>query len=337
MVVSLKHFFQSGKVDGTDSTLVQPSHWNAEHVLLSNTATMLGRMAAGVGPVQELPVFVDATGQSLNIPFGTTAQRPASPQPGMMRYNTTLQRLEAYQGGIWGNFADIALSPIPEQSVLGRAKGTGTGTPTGISRKELQRIVYNVGTYYPTGNTVADDGFVLGFGQNLSRVTYAELFAKYGTLYGVGDGVNSFGIPDLRGRVLAGKDNMGGTSADRLVGSWGGVNGDILGAVGGLEYHIITAAQLAKHQHSGTTAIDSPDHYHPSTHPNLYGSTNSASNRGWAAETGVNGSSALNSQGTSVDHKHAFNTDVGGGSDGAHNNVQPTFIVNWQIYTGVHA
>jgi len=339
MVVSLKHTFVSGKADGVDSTLVQPSNWNAEHLMTLNTQTVLGRMAAGVGPLQELPIAVDATGQSLSLPKGTTGQRPASPQPGMIRFNTTTNQLEAYQGGIWGNFADVALSAIPEQQFLGRAKGAGTGVPIGLTRKQIQAIVYNVGDIIPTAAAAANDGFVLCYGQNLSRVTYQELFVKLGSgvYWGSGDGANSFGIPDLRGRVLAGKDNMGGTSANRMIGSWGGVNGDVLGigGVGGLEYHILTAAQLAKHKHTGTTAVDNPDHYHPGTHPSQYGSS-LGSGRGWGAGSGVAASSTLNTLGTSVTHSHAFNTSEIG-ADGAHNIVQPTAMINYQIYTGVHA
>ena len=30
---NIKHTFTSGKVDGGDATLVQPSNWNAEHVV----------------------------------------------------------------------------------------------------------------------------------------------------------------------------------------------------------------------------------------------------------------------------------------------------------------
>lgn len=44
-------------------------------------------------------------------------------------------------------------------------------------------------------------------------------------------------LPDYRGRVAAGKDNMGGTSANRLTSAGGGVDGDVMGAAGGSETH----------------------------------------------------------------------------------------------------
>jgi len=38
----------------------------------------------------------------LNLPAGTTAQRPGSPNLGMLRYNTTLTQFEGYNGTAWG-------------------------------------------------------------------------------------------------------------------------------------------------------------------------------------------------------------------------------------------
>jgi hypothetical protein len=46
------------------------------------------------------PVF-GGTGFML-IPKGTTAERPVSPANGYMRYNTTTNQFEGYQGGEWG-------------------------------------------------------------------------------------------------------------------------------------------------------------------------------------------------------------------------------------------
>lgn len=41
---------------------------------------------------------------ALTLPAGTTAQRPASPINGMLRYNTTLLRVEGYANNVWGVF-----------------------------------------------------------------------------------------------------------------------------------------------------------------------------------------------------------------------------------------
>ena len=46
-------------------------------------------------------VTMSSTGFAL-IPAGTTAERPASPANGQIRYNTTTAQFEGYQGGAWG-------------------------------------------------------------------------------------------------------------------------------------------------------------------------------------------------------------------------------------------
>lgn len=54
------------------------------------------------------------------------------------------------------------------------------------------------------------------YGQAVSRTTYAALFTAIGTNYGAGDGSTTFNLPDMRGRIAAGKDDMGGTAASRM-------------------------------------------------------------------------------------------------------------------------
>lgn len=100
-----------------------------------------------------------------------------------------------------------------------------------------QQSLVPTGTVLPYAPLAAPDGYLLCFGQAVSRVTYAALFAAIGTTYGVGNGTTTFNLPDLRGRVVAGKDDMGSTSADRLTGLTGGVNGDVLGGTGGGQTH----------------------------------------------------------------------------------------------------
>jgi len=40
----------------------------------------------------------------LQLPSGTTAQRPASPAAGMVRFNTSLGYAEVYNGSSWVKF-----------------------------------------------------------------------------------------------------------------------------------------------------------------------------------------------------------------------------------------
>lgn len=51
------------------------------------------------------------------------------------------------------------------------------------------------------------DGFLRCDGAAVSRKNYSVLFAVIGTKFGAGDGVNTFNIPDFRGRFIQGANN----------------------------------------------------------------------------------------------------------------------------------
>jgi len=47
---------------------------------------------------------------SVTLPIGTTAQQPASPTAGMLRFNSTLAQFEGYNGTAWASVGGSALS-----------------------------------------------------------------------------------------------------------------------------------------------------------------------------------------------------------------------------------
>ena len=68
------------------------------------------------------------------------------------------------------------------------------------------------GTILPFGGASAPHaGYLLCDGSNVSRTTYARLFAVIGTAFGTGDGSSTFGLPDLRDRVPLGKGTNNST------------------------------------------------------------------------------------------------------------------------------
>jgi len=101
-----------------------------------------------------------------------------------------------------------------------------------------------VGVIMPFPGTTIPTGWLTCHGQSLSRSVYAELFAVIGTQYGSASGT-TFNLPDLRGRVVAGRDNMGGTAADRLSEAILGENPASLGSAGGFEYIATVEASFA--------------------------------------------------------------------------------------------
>jgi microcystin-dependent protein len=199
-----------------------------------------------------------------------------------------------------------------------------------------------VGAVNAYAGTAAPAGWLLCYGQAISRTTYADLFAITSTTYGSGDGSTTFNVPDLRGRVVAGQDDMGGSSANRLTNQSGGLNGDTLGASGGSETNTLATANLPAHLHAAGTLL-MPNHGHPARYDNFDDGDqdtsggimlNSQNPANHAAHTGTPSDTrgdAIGGSGTAAITGSTANT----GSGTAHNNVQPTLILNYIIYAGV--
>ena len=83
-------------------------------------------------------------------------------------------------------------------------------------------------------------------GSAVSRSTYADLFSSIGTTYGAGDGSSTFALPDLRGRMPLGLDNMGGTSANIVTNA----QADALNGKEGAETHTLAVGEMPGHTHS---------------------------------------------------------------------------------------
>ena len=106
------------------------------------------------------------------------------------------------------------------------------------------------GILLPYARTASPDGWLLCPGQEISRETYSNLFIVIGDSYGIGDGSTTFNLPDLRGRMPMGRDNMGGKSAERVAHS----AADRLGGNAGEETHQLSMDELpSRNAYSGHT------------------------------------------------------------------------------------
>ena len=149
------------------------------------------------------------------------------------------------------------------------------------------------GTVSAFAGSSAPTGYLLCDGSSVNRTTYAALFGVISTTYGSVDS-NTFNLPDLRGRVIAGID-----SANNVLNDSSSIDGTALGNVGGDDVHTLLEAEMPEHTHG-------------------IGGTNILNTAGIA---NYRLSPSSNSVG---------NTKASGG-DQPHNNVQPTIILNYII------
>ena len=63
------------------------------------------------------------------------------------------------------------------------------------------------GAMFPFAGQSAPSGYLFCNGQQVSRTKYSRLFNVIGTLYGNGDGIDTFNLPDYRNRVLQGSSD----------------------------------------------------------------------------------------------------------------------------------
>ena len=226
-------------------------------VTIGSTSVSLGATAttlAGLTSVTSTTVVASgvvgtsATG-ALTMPSGTTAERPASPVTGMIRYNTTTGVTEYYNGTTWYSItATLPTTSTVEYLVvaggggggLDRAGGGGAGgykTASGFSVASGSAITVTVGG---GGAGATSAGSYGGNGGNsvFSSVTSTGggaggtngALVAVGAAGGSGGGGRGGVAPTTLGGAAspAGQGNAGGTGNSNDSGGGGGA-----GAVGG--------------------------------------------------------------------------------------------------------
>ena len=97
----------------------------------------------------------------------------------------------------------------------------GSGLPNeGYSKNDIDNgVAMPVGSVITVSSINVPNGFLECNGAELSRTTYANLYAVIGDTYGAGDGSTTFNIPDLRGEFIRGFDNGRGIDSGRGIGT----------------------------------------------------------------------------------------------------------------------
>lgn len=178
-----------------------------------------------------------------------------------------------------------ATGPAGADGTDGLDGADGEGVPPGM-------VLPYCGTSLPTGYLTCD-------GSAVSRTTYATLFSKISTTWGVGDGSTTFNLPNFLGRGLIGDGTGSGLTARTVADT------------GGTETHTLVESEMPGHTHS---VLDG------SSNPIAANDTGSDVNAEY--RTGFNI--------VSVATGDTFSATSTGG-DGAHNNMHPFAVIKWCI------
>lgn len=203
--------------------------------------------------------------------------------------------------------AGITATQLATDSVITAKIQDGAVTSAKLDAAAVS-VLMPTGSIMPYAGTSAPTGYLFCDGDEYDQTgTYANLFSTIQNTYNTGgETANYFRVPDLQGRVIAGRDNMSGTSANRLIGTISGLNGDNLGAAGGTEGVTLTAAQSGLPSHSHTQGLSGPNISGPVE--SLSGGSSGGSYTSTGTVTAQNASSP-------------------------HSSVQPTIILNYIIKT----
>lgn len=143
-------------------------------------------------------------------------------------------------------------------------------------------------------------------GQLISISQNSALFALLGTTFG-GDGINTFALPDLRGRIPVG------------MGTGPGLSNYQMGQMAGSENVTLLSTQMPQHNHIMTASGNGP------TQATASGASLASEVRG-----GVNPMPVVYANGATTPVNMASATSLAGGNQ-PHDNLQPYLAVNYCI------
>lgn len=204
--------------------------------------------------------------------------------------------------------------------------------------QENGNAIVPVGEVKMYAGSSAPSGFLLCNGAAVSRTTYAALFGVINTTYGPGDGSTTFNLPDLRGRVVAGVDYNVGGYADRLTTAGANINSRVLGVAGGEQTHQLTTAELASHAHGVSDSGHRHFEFNSVTANTNLPTLGDSDTPSWKNSNVNNPYSITKDAGADANIGLSSVATTGisvsaAGGDGAHQNTQPTIVLNYIIKT----
>lgn len=226
----------------------------------------------------------------------------------------------------------IALAAGAVGAILVDTSQIGVGKDGSILRYVNGAVIRNVGEVTSYAGTTAPAGWFLCFGQAISRTSYPELFFVCGTQYGSGDGSTTFNLPDLRGRTVYGRDDMGGSVAGRITAAVSGVTGTTLGAAGGAQSVTIATTNLPAYTPSGSVGISDTRTWVTNPAVSIFIGSGGPGNVGGGANATSTASIAVTVSGGSI--SASFSGNAQGGASTPLANLSPGMILNKIIFAG---
>lgn len=261
-----------------------------------------------------------------------------------VQHNTPLQDIQSMlTGSLARNGAGGMQAHLPMNGYRVTGMGAGTSPDDAATVAQATANAVPVGTILDYAGRTLPDGYLWPDGRAVLRADYPELddaifcgnenndtaaFGYHATSDADPSDNRSISgtylvLPDLRAVVSAGRSNMGGTERDLLD----NFDADELGAQFGSQEHALTVPELAEHTHTVSgTASSAGAHTHnifsDGTAPGSFRPTG-VGNRGLGP---VFSPDTISSAGAHTHTVTGTAANAGGGE--AHNNVQPSIILN---------
>lgn len=234
----------------------------------------------------------------------------------------------AKQGGGMGMLANAVLlgwsgsSLVAQVDMLPLGNLWYSGNFNPAVKQERLELVSSIA---PFPLSYAPAGWLKANGAAVSRVAYAELFARIGTTFGAGDGATTFNLPDYRGEFLRGFDDGRGLDAGRALNSTQAPlllthNHGASAATSGWHGHSGVTDSKGEHTHGLTMGYTNLDNGRFGGGANIYGTqyTNPAGNH--------THNLSINGDGT---HGHNITVEYTGGNENRPRNIAVLYCIKY--------
>ena len=89
-----------------------------------------------------------ATDKAIEIPAGTTADRPTVSKAGDLRFNTSTNKMEYFDGSAFAQFSKEGNVAITQDSFTGDGSTTAFTMSQAVTSNQAQRVIVAVGNVY---------------------------------------------------------------------------------------------------------------------------------------------------------------------------------------------